>query len=97
MGCYKLSSDKLSSVSRSCSSNTTKSPIIKINISLIIPNDKLRSQPHKYESFGQNKNQGAKEISGPTSHYDDLIYDDLVGQNNKHIATSELKENKEQL
>ncbi|GFT08062.1 hypothetical protein NPIL_187531 [Nephila pilipes] len=34
------------------------------------PQGQFRSQPHKYESFGQNKNQGSREMAGPTSHYD---------------------------
>ncbi|GFT44942.1 hypothetical protein NPIL_415741 [Nephila pilipes] len=57
----------------------------------------IRSQPHKYESFGQNKNQGAREISGLTSHFGDCVHDNLFDQNNKHIETFELKEDKEQL
>ncbi|GFT01623.1 hypothetical protein NPIL_30281 [Nephila pilipes] len=87
---------KLSSVSRSCSSNIAKA-LLSSKRKPYHPQGQTKSQSHKYESSRQNKNQGAREIPGPTNHYDNWAHDDLVGQNIKHIETSEQKDGKEQL
>ncbi|GFS97617.1 hypothetical protein NPIL_546091 [Nephila pilipes] len=87
---YKLSSDKLSSISRSYFSNTTKCHIMSYH-----SQGQTTTQPHIYQSFGQNRNQGDREISEPTCHYDHCSYDDFIDQQSKNIGNTETKEDKE--